>query len=169
VRSTLRDLTTDGDERWEVAKILEARIRYGSLWYMVQWKGYGPEHNKRVKHSDIFTKDTIDTYYRRHPNAPHQIALATFDSLSFQRHGRTICFICQDTVFQGGVMSGEPCSGRFSGHFSIHCSGCFYIHPSVCPFVCLSVHPIWDFVCLSVCSVLGSVWNFCLLVLARAM
>jgi hypothetical protein len=28
-------LQTDGDERWEVAKILEARVHYGSLWYMV--------------------------------------------------------------------------------------------------------------------------------------
>jgi hypothetical protein len=28
-------LWMDQDERWEVAKILEARVRYSSLWYMV--------------------------------------------------------------------------------------------------------------------------------------
>jgi hypothetical protein len=39
-------LQTDRDERWEVAKILEARVRYDSLWYMVRWKGYGPEHDE---------------------------------------------------------------------------------------------------------------------------
>jgi hypothetical protein len=27
---------------------------------MVRWKGYGPEHEKWVKHSDIFAKDTIN-------------------------------------------------------------------------------------------------------------
>jgi hypothetical protein len=37
---------------------------------MVLWKGYGPEHNKWVGHSDVFAKDAIDTYYCRYPNAP---------------------------------------------------------------------------------------------------
>jgi hypothetical protein len=75
---------------------------------MVRWKGYGPEHNKWVKHSDVFAKDTIDAYYRRYPNAPRWIALAAFDSLPFRRHNRTIHFIYLDTVFQGGMMPGEP-------------------------------------------------------------
>jgi hypothetical protein len=76
---------------------------------MVRWKGYGPEHDKWVKHSDVFAKDAIDAYYRRYPNAPRQIASAAFDSLSFRRCDRTIRFICRNTVFQGGgVMSGEP-------------------------------------------------------------
>jgi hypothetical protein len=39
-------LQTDRDERWEVDEILEAQVRYGSLWYMVRWKGYSPEHDK---------------------------------------------------------------------------------------------------------------------------
>jgi hypothetical protein len=87
----------------------EARVQYGSLWYMVRWKGYGPEHNKWVKHSDVFAKDAIDAYCHRYPNAPRQIASAAFDSLSFRMCDRTIHFIHQDTVFQGeGLMSGEP-------------------------------------------------------------
>jgi hypothetical protein len=75
---------------------------------MVRWKGSGPEHNKWVKHSDVFTKDAIDAYYRRYPNTPHRITSVAFDLLSFRRRERTICFIRQDTVFQGGMMSGEP-------------------------------------------------------------
>jgi hypothetical protein len=69
-------LQTDRDRRWEVTKILEARVHYGSLWYMVRWKGYNPEHDKWVQHSDVFAKDTIDAYYCRYPNAPRRIALA---------------------------------------------------------------------------------------------
>jgi hypothetical protein len=95
-------LQPDGDERWEVDEILEGRVQYSSLWYMVRWKGYGPEHDKWVKHSDVFAKDAIDTYYRRYPNAPRRIASAAFDSLSFRRRNRTIRFIRRDAVFQGG-------------------------------------------------------------------
>jgi hypothetical protein len=54
---------TDRDEGWEVTEILEASVCCGGLWHLVRWKGYGPEHNKWIKHSDIFAKDTIDTYY----------------------------------------------------------------------------------------------------------
>ncbi|KAF8205998.1 hypothetical protein K438DRAFT_1817665 [Mycena galopus ATCC 62051] len=75
---------------------------------MVRWKGYSPEHNKWVKHSDVFAQDTIDAYYRRYPNAPHQIASAAFDSLSFRRRDAQVRFMRRDAAFQGGVMSGEP-------------------------------------------------------------
>jgi hypothetical protein len=95
-------LQTDRNKRWEVIKILKARIHYSSLWYMVQWKGYGLEHNKWVKHSDVFSKDAIDAYYRSYPNTSHWIASAAFNSLSFWRHNRTIHFIWWDTIFQGG-------------------------------------------------------------------
>ncbi|KAF8142561.1 hypothetical protein K438DRAFT_1877802, partial [Mycena galopus ATCC 62051] len=46
---------------------------------------YGLEHNKWVKHSDVFAKDAIDAYYCRYPNAPRRIASAAFDSLSFRK------------------------------------------------------------------------------------
>jgi hypothetical protein len=111
-------LLPDGDERWEVNEILEARVRYGSLWYMVRWKGYGPEHNKWVKHSDVFAKDAIDAYYHRYPNAPRRIASAAFDSLSFRRCDRTIRFIHRDTVFQGGGdVRGTPALPAFLAIF----------------------------------------------------
>jgi hypothetical protein len=59
---------------------------------MVRWKGYSLEYDKWVKHSDVFAKDAIDTYYRRYPNAPCWITSAAFDSLSFWRRDRTIRF-----------------------------------------------------------------------------
>ncbi|KAF8150305.1 hypothetical protein K438DRAFT_1865932, partial [Mycena galopus ATCC 62051] len=69
---------------------------------MVRWKGYGPEHNKWVKHSDVFAKDAIDAYYRRYPNAPRRIASAAFDSLSFRKRDAHVRFMRRDTAFQGG-------------------------------------------------------------------
>jgi hypothetical protein len=53
---------------WEVTEILEARSATEAfLQYMVQWKGYRPEHNKWVKHSDVFAKDAIGAYYCCYP------------------------------------------------------------------------------------------------------
>jgi hypothetical protein len=69
---------------------------------VVGWKGYRPEHNKWVKHSDVFAKDAIDTYYCCYLNTLHRIASAAFDLLSFCRRNRTICFMHQDTIFQRG-------------------------------------------------------------------
>ncbi|KAF8155194.1 hypothetical protein K438DRAFT_1862766, partial [Mycena galopus ATCC 62051] len=69
---------------------------------MVRWKGYGPEHNKWVKHSDVFARDAIEAYYRRYPNAPRRIALAAFDSLSFRRRDAQVRFMRRDAAFQGG-------------------------------------------------------------------
>jgi hypothetical protein len=63
-------LQMDRDERWEVAEILKAQVRYGSLWYMVQWKGYRLKRSKWVKHSDVFAKDPIDAYYHCYPTLP---------------------------------------------------------------------------------------------------
>ncbi|KAF8171623.1 hypothetical protein K438DRAFT_1852563, partial [Mycena galopus ATCC 62051] len=69
---------------------------------MVRWKGYGLEHNKWVKHSDVLAKDAIDAYYRRYPNAPHRIASAAFDSLSFRKRDAHVRFMRRDATFQGG-------------------------------------------------------------------
>ncbi|KAJ7840718.1 hypothetical protein B0H14DRAFT_3457923 [Mycena olivaceomarginata] len=64
--------------------------------------------------SDVFAKDAIDAYYRCYPNAPRRIASAAFDSPSFQRRDRTICFIRRDTVFQGrGDVRGTPALPAF--------------------------------------------------------
>uniref|UniRef100_A0A8C5MKS2 Chromo domain-containing protein n=1 Tax=Leptobrachium leishanense TaxID=445787 RepID=A0A8C5MKS2_9ANUR len=32
-----------GEEEYEISRILDSRLRYGKLEYLVHWKGYGPE------------------------------------------------------------------------------------------------------------------------------
>jgi hypothetical protein len=108
----------------------------------VQWKGYGPEHDKWIKHPDVFTKDAINTYYCRYPNTLCQIASVTFDSLSFRRRDRTICFICWDTVFQGGVMSGEPPLQPLSLFWMLfHPLLWTLFRPPLRTLLCPSIHP----------------------------
>ena len=75
---------TPGDlPECEVKQILDTKIRYGSLWYMVQYKGYNASHNQWVKHSDIFAPEAIAEFYRKYPTKPCMIATVAFDSLPF--------------------------------------------------------------------------------------
>jgi hypothetical protein len=68
-------LQMDGDKQWEVAEILEVKVHYSGFWYMVQWKGYRPEHDKWVKHSDVFTRDAVDGYCHCYPNTSQFVVI----------------------------------------------------------------------------------------------
>jgi hypothetical protein len=50
-----------------VERLLDRRRRYGKLQYLVQWKGYGPEHNswepeRNVRHLHILIKELNDAF-----------------------------------------------------------------------------------------------------------
>jgi hypothetical protein len=88
----------DGHEEWEVEEILDAKMRWRSLWYMVRWKGYDASHNSWVRHSDVFAKKAVDDFYRKHPGAPRVVSVATMDGISFQN----IRSLCRGATIQGG-------------------------------------------------------------------
>ena len=70
---------------WEVEQILDANIRWRSLWYIVQYKGYDASHNQWVKHSDVFALEAITEFYRKYPDKPCTITATAFDSLPFHK------------------------------------------------------------------------------------
>ena len=50
-----------------VERLLDRRRRYGKLQYLVQWKGYGPEHNswepeRNVRHLHILIKELNEAF-----------------------------------------------------------------------------------------------------------
>ncbi|CAK5267031.1 unnamed protein product [Mycena citricolor] len=59
-------------------------MRYRSVWFRVQWKGYDLSHDQWVKHSDVFADDAVAAFYCRYPGKPHVIATAVFHSLPFR-------------------------------------------------------------------------------------
>ena len=77
-------LKDGADSEWEIEEILDAKMRYRSLWYYVRFKGYNESHDKWVKHSDVFADDAITDFYRKHPEKPRQINQASFDSIPFR-------------------------------------------------------------------------------------
>ena len=74
----------------KVEEILDAKVRYRSLWYFVWFKGYDPSHNQWVKHSDVFAPELVKDFYRRYPGKPRSISAATFDSLPFRARSARI-------------------------------------------------------------------------------
>ena len=61
----------DGDEEWEVEKVLESRIRHGKLQYLVTWTGYNqPDwQDARIVNSP----QGINTFHARYPDSPGPI------------------------------------------------------------------------------------------------
>jgi hypothetical protein len=73
----------DGEEEFEVEKILDSRIWYCRLEYLIQWKGYNTSHNSWSIHYNVHAPDAIAEFYLCHPGAPHQINAAFFNSIPF--------------------------------------------------------------------------------------
>jgi len=49
----LEPIVVNGESEYEVEKILDSRIHYQKLQFLVTWKGYGQEENAWVKAGDI--------------------------------------------------------------------------------------------------------------------
>jgi hypothetical protein len=73
----------DGEEEFEVEKILDSRIQYHRLEYLIQWKGYDVSHNSWSVHYNVHAPDAIAEFYLCHPGASHQINAAFFNSIPF--------------------------------------------------------------------------------------
>jgi RNA binding activity-knot of a chromodomain len=98
----------DGEEEWEIGEILDAKIRYGSLWYFVRWKGYDASKDEWVKHSNLHASEAVADFYRRYPEKPRHIAFAAFDSIPFQSRSPDD-LMRRDAAFQrGGSVRGTP-------------------------------------------------------------
>ena len=73
----------DGEEEYEVEKILDSRVYRRQLQYLVQWKGFGPGDNswQPAKHLE-HTPRLIAKYHKENPSAPRAIKAATFEELA---------------------------------------------------------------------------------------
>ena len=75
----------EGNEEFEVEKILNSHIRWCHLKYLVKWKGYDSGHNSWAAHYNVHALDVIADFHHLNPRAPHQVNAATFNSISFSR------------------------------------------------------------------------------------
>jgi hypothetical protein len=75
----------DGEEEYEVKKILDSRMRYNRLEYLVKWKGYDESHNQWEVHSQVHAKPKIAQFHHKYPGAARHINAAIFNSIPFTR------------------------------------------------------------------------------------
>jgi hypothetical protein len=73
----------DGENQYEVEQILDSRLRYRRVEYLVKWKGYGVGENMWVPHYNVEAPAAVAAFHRNHPGAPRTIGFAAFDSLPF--------------------------------------------------------------------------------------
>ena len=73
----------DGEEYYVVEKILDSRLLWNQLQFLVKWEGYRYEENLWVSENDVSAPEKVREFYDTHPGAPQQIHLAAFHSLDF--------------------------------------------------------------------------------------
>lgn len=63
-------ISEGGEEEYEVEKILSWKQTHAGLWYLICWKGYGPEEDtfKQVEKFSTL-KDLMDDFLTQHPGA----------------------------------------------------------------------------------------------------
>jgi hypothetical protein len=75
----------NGKDEYEVKAILDSRMCYNRLEYLVKWKGYDESHNQLEEHMQLHAKSKIVQFHRKNPGTACHINMALFNSISFTR------------------------------------------------------------------------------------
>jgi hypothetical protein len=97
----------DGEEEYEVEAILDSRMCYNRLEYLLKFKGYDESHNQWEVHTQVHAKPKIAQFHRKYPGAARHINAAIFDSIPFTRVDLATSWRSSRVVtphFEGGVM-----------------------------------------------------------------
>jgi hypothetical protein len=81
----------EGEEQYQVERILDSRYRAGHLEYLIKWDGYPREEStwEREEDSDI-SRSFVTAFYKAHPNAPKRISSSAFHQINFQTLPRNL-------------------------------------------------------------------------------
>ena len=60
----------DGEEEWEVERVLDSAIRWGKLWYRVQWKDHPPRNEWYKRELFTHSKELLEEFHGTYPSRP---------------------------------------------------------------------------------------------------
>jgi hypothetical protein len=64
-------VTLEGEEEYEVERILNSRKVGRQLQYLIRWKGYGPEEDTWQLKADVpNAPKLVQRFHQQHPEAP---------------------------------------------------------------------------------------------------
>ena len=74
----------EGHSEYEVEEVLDSRMRWRRMEYLVKWKGYDAGHNSWEPHYNLDrAKEAIAKFHRLNPGAPRRINSTAFRSIGF--------------------------------------------------------------------------------------
>src|SRR6202795_1055891 len=74
----------EGVEEWVVKEILNSRLCYGRVEYLVKWEGFDDGANSWVPHYNLHSPALVKRFHDRHPAAPRHISATSFSSIPFR-------------------------------------------------------------------------------------
>jgi hypothetical protein len=78
-QKVLEPVVVEGEEEWEVEKIIRTRKRGKEVEYEVKWKGFGEEENTWEPLENLENSlETIQFFFRKHPKAKGKEEFETF-------------------------------------------------------------------------------------------
>jgi hypothetical protein len=97
----------DGEAEYEVEAILDSRMRYNRLEYLLKFKGYDESHNQWEVHTHVHAKLKIALFHRKYPGTACHINAAIFNLIPFTRADLATSWRSSRIMtlhFEGGVM-----------------------------------------------------------------
>ena len=65
-------IDVEEEKKYEIEEILDSRIHYGKLQYLVKWLGYLHTDNQWVAFKDVFRAlELVSIYHRLYPDKPN--------------------------------------------------------------------------------------------------
>ena len=68
-------IEVEGEEEYEIEKILKSRIYRGRVQYLIKWKGYSDAENTWQSLQDLeHSKETWEQFHKDHPSEPKPVS-----------------------------------------------------------------------------------------------